>query len=1080
MPREAAYTLAWSALDKVYTLCERETVLMRLREEGSLLWREWLTGKASFAFRGQQGSYTARREQIKPGDWYWYAYRRSQKRVRKKYLGKSETLSLQRLEEVAALFNGEEASTLNANERKQASADEETSGTTSPRAVVVVGKQVLATKLRAPLPPRHLIARPRLTEYLSRALSCPVTLLSAPAGSGKSTLLSSWLRESSLRSAWLALDRADNEPVRFWTYVFTALDMLYPGAGKHAQHVLSTLRTPDITDVLTLLLNTLDRRGSTIQGEMCEALLVLDDYHVISNETIQRTMAFLIEHVPEHLHLLISTRHDPPLPLPRLRVHDRLLELRANELRFSHEEIAAFVASHTGLTLQTEEVTQLEERTGGWAAGLQLVALLQHGQEKRPDILQSVHGDQRPLVEYLEQEILDQLPESVQRFLLHTSILEHLEGRLCEAVSGQPGGEQTLSWLLQRNLFLIPLEGSRRWYRYHQLFADALRHRLQISDAGLIPQLQHRAARWYREQGMFSEAISYAYAAEDWESIASITEEVGVELMSRGETRLVMGWVSLLPRAVVFSRLRLFLFDCWYHWYNGQPTIVAEMLREYTRQYGLPAMEVEDAMQLEQAINTHVETFYPHPAWSVQQRANRVAEMLALYGALSMLRADGAAFSRTVCQRAVDYVAGLPHRARIAQHLGTVCMLRGELHDTATVLEDALASALADESATWTTSLGYRLGMLYEMMGQLHNVTRIAQQILQLASDKIFLTQATAYILLGNVTYEHNNLQAAEHSYQLAIDACAEANLIKEIDPYMHFLLGHLQLARIQVVRHDKAAARQNLDQIADYLERHPVGGEVLPVIKGRYALLMHDLGDESALQQWLATFPAPETGEQMLQRQLISLNTAHLLIYVQALLACQRWHEAKPIIQKQRVLVERQELSGSLLQWLILQAQLAQAQGDSEQALTALAHALAMAERRGYIRLFVDTGPSLLPLFYRLRQQLRSQNTVQASTPGASYLEQLILCINRKQQASLKEDGPLPLVEPLSMREREVLWHISQGHSNREIAEQLVIAPSTVKSHVRAIYSKLGVENRVQALRHLHKPGQASILSSE
>ena len=1061
MPKAAASTLAWSAVHQTYTLFDRHGELTLTLDEDAPTWRAWLEQATSFAFRGQRGTYTARREQIKPGDWYWYAYQRSQKRVRKKYLGKSETLSLRRLEEVAAGFNDE-----------QMIKDE----TATSAMLVPMGKtvqeQILAAKLRIPLPPQHLVVRPRLLACLQGALERPVTLLSAPAGSGKSTLVSSWLRQRTSPAAWLSLDQADNDAARFWPSLFTALDTLYPGVGEHALHVLRSLRMPIIERVLKLLINLLDHGKPTIREEAGEALLVLDDYHVIANEAIHQNMAFLLEHLPPHLHLIISTRHDPPLPLARLRVSGRLLELQSADLRFSREEIAAFFARQTGIALSAQEIALLEERTAGWAVGLQLAALLLHDQLGRPDILQSINSSQHSLVEYLGQEILAQLPEQVQQFLLHTSILEQLEGRLCEVVSGQPDGEETLTRLFQMNLFLIPLDEFHHWYRYHQIFADVLRQRLQQSAAAQIPELHRRASRWYREQGMLAEAVAHAHAAGDWESIAHLAEETGVELMSRGETRMVMAWVALLPRHVVFSRLRLFLFECWYRWYAGYDGVVASMLREYIQQHALPDLEGEDVVTLEQAICAHVETLYPRTSWSAEQQANRVAEMLALYGVLSMQRPDGAAFSQAICQCAVGYVAGLAHRARIVQHLGTVLLLRGDLTEATAVLEDALVSAIADGSATWISNIGYRLGMLYETMGQLHNVTRISQEILQLAPGKAFLTLGTAYIFLGSVEYERSHLEAAERYFKLAVASCEEADLLKEIDPYIHFLLGHLGLARIQFIWGDRTGSRQSLEKIAGYLLRNWVGGEVLPVIKGEYALLMHDLGDETAVRQWLEEFPPPEASEQMLLRQFISLNHSHHLVSMKVLLANQRWQEAELLVQEQQTRAVQQGRTGSLIQWLTLRALLHQAQGESGQALSVITCALSLAEPRGYLRLFLDSGASLLALLYRLRHELRTQRTREEPAPTLGYLDRLILLFKQEQQTSwpMDEHDGQPLVEPLSEREREVFWHISQGHSNREITQQLVIAPSTVKSHVRAIYTKLGVKSRTQALAQARK----------
>ncbi|GHO89456.1 LuxR C-terminal-related transcriptional regulator [Dictyobacter formicarum] len=1054
MPKTAPYILAWSAVYQTYTLSDRQAKLDLMLDLDSPTWYTWLEQTDSFAFHGQNGAYTARREQVKQGDWYWYAYQRTQKHVRKRYLGKSEALTLQRLEEIAKQFNGGQTI------KKKAATSPQPGLTRS-----VAEEQILAAKLRMPFVPPYLIERTCLFAQLQKAIERSVTLICASAGSGKSTLVSSWLRQNSLSSAWLSLDQTDNDLTRFWSYLFTTLDTLYPGIGEHAQLALRSLQTPDIKPVLTLLINLLGASEPVRQEETGQAVLVLDDYHVISSKDIHKGMTFLLEHLPPHLHLIISTRNDPPLPLARLRVQDRLLELRTIDLRFRNEEIVAFFARHEGISLSSDEVALLEERTAGWAAGLQLVALVLRDQREHPDVLRSINGSRGYIAEYLGQEVLAQLPEEVQQFLVRTSILEQLEGKLCEAVSGQPDSEGILDRLHQANLFLVPLDESHRWYRYHQIFADVLRQRLQQSDATLVPVLHRRASLWYREQGMLVEAVTHARSAGDWECIASIAEEAGVELISRGNVQMVMNWVAMLPRPIVFSRLRLFLYECWRHWYAGHAAVVAEMMREYIQQHALPDLEIGDAAILEQAISAHVDVLYPCSRWGEEQRANWIAEMLALYGVLNMERPDGAAFSQAACRRAVVRVAGLAHRARIAQHLSTVSILRGDLVEATATLEDALASAIADGSVTWITSTGYRLVMLYEMMGQLQDVARISQDILELAKGKAFLSQSAAYIFLGNNEYERNNLETAEHYFRLAIASCEEIDLLTESDPDVHFLLGQLGLARIQFIRRDRAGVRLCLEEIAGFLSQNWVGNEVLPTVKGEYALLVHNLGDDAIGYSWLQEYALAEQSDQLVLRQFISLKHNHYRIYVKLLLTYQRWQEAKQVLQSQQMLAEQQGRTGNLIQWLTLRALLEESQGEAGQALSAITRALSLAGPRGYLRIFLDEGAPLLILLYRLRDELRKQRTTENPAPASSYLDRLILLCKQEQQIGMPTSEQSALVEPLSERECEVLRHISEGRSNREIARQLVIALSTVKSHIRAIYAKLGVKSRTQAL---------------
>ena len=334
----------------------------------------------------------------------------------------------------------------------------------------------------------------------------------------------------------------------------------------------------------------------------------------------------------------------------------------------------------------------------------------------------------------------------------------------------------------------------------------------------------------YSSPDLFAEAIAHAHAIHDLERMAELLETYGVELMSRGETLLVMNWVHTLPRDGIFSRLRIFLFECWWYWYSGRTAVVLEMLNRYALLHGLPGPQVEDLTHLEQAICAHVEKQYPNPKWDAEQRANRIAESLALYGIVSSQRPNGADFSLAACQRAVEYVAGLTFRSRILHHLGTVHILRNELTEAATVLEEALSSTLADGNMTWLTNTSFRLMMLYELLGQLHHATRIAQEIQQQTKGKAFLAQGTGALFLGLSEYERNNLDFAETFFQQVITLCKEADSQQGIDPFMFFLPGQLQLARISFNRGERAQTRYYLREVGSYLAQSWLGNEVFPI----------------------------------------------------------------------------------------------------------------------------------------------------------------------------------------------------------------------------------------------------------
>jgi LuxR family maltose regulon positive regulatory protein len=578
----------------------------------------------------------------------------------------------------------------------------------------------------------------------------------------------------------------------------------------------------------------------------------------------------------------------------------------------------------------------------------------------------------------------------------------------------------------------------------------------------------------YTSSDLFVEAIAHAHAAHDLEGMAELLEVYGVELMSRGETLLVMNWVHALPRESIFSRLRIFLFECWWYWYYGHTAVVLEMLNRYALQHGLPGPQGEDVAHLEQAICAHVEKQYPNPKWDAEQRANRIAEALALYGIVSTQRPHGAAFSLAACQRAVEYVAGLTFRSRILHHLGTVHILRNELTEAAAVLEEALSSTLVDGSQTWLTSTGFRLMMLYELLGQLHHATRIAQEIQQQEKGKAFLAQGTSTLFLGLCEYERNNLDFAETFFQQVIALCKEDDPHQHIDSFMFFLPAQLQLARISFNRGGRAQTRHYLQEVASYLAQSWLGNEVFPIVKGEYALILFALGDELAVRQWLEEYPPGEQVPQLLLSQFISLKHNHHLVYTKALLACQRWQKAELVIQEQQALAEQQGKTGSLIQWLTLHAVLCQRQGQTEAALAALTQSLHLAEPRGYMRVFLDEGAILQDLLRRLLEQSLAASTQSPPTPA--YLRRLLLLSEEEQRLQIPSSSLVEptLIEPLSGRELEVLSYLGAGCSNQEIAAKLGIAPSTVKSHLKAIYGKLGVESRTQALIQARKRGLA------
>jgi LuxR family transcriptional regulator, maltose regulon positive regulatory protein len=557
MPKVPMHTLAWSSATKTYELYEtRGQEALRIVPDGSE-WFAWLDQVSSFAFVGKRGHYTARKEAKQRGNRYWSAYLATGKHLTKKYLGKTATLTLARLEHIAGMLHDQRGVQVQFPITLAAITDRDME--TMPPTMLAQRPHplhpLLPTKLHVLRPQTHLVSRAHLVERLQQGVARHLTLVSAPAGFGKTTLLAQWLMESEIPVAWLSLEAEDNDPTRFLSYLIAALQTLDARVGISALEMLHTPQTASPQTVLAVLTNDLVERGG---GDVA---LVLDDYHVISADPIHRGMTFLIEHLPPQLHLILASRADPPLPLARLRAQGQLTEVRAADLRFGTAEANTFLKVAMGLDLEDEAVATLEQRTEGWIAGLQLAALSLQGRADVAAFLAAFSGSHRYVLDYLSDEVLARQDASVQQFLLHTCILERLSGPLCDAVTGQEGSQALLEALEKANLFVVALDEERGWYRYHRLFAEVLRRHLQQREPTLPPVLHRRASAWYEQHALPAEAVQHALAVPDAELAARLIEPIAPSTTVQGQVSTVLGWLNALPEALVQTRP----FLCIYH-----------------------------------------------------------------------------------------------------------------------------------------------------------------------------------------------------------------------------------------------------------------------------------------------------------------------------------------------------------------------------------------------------------------------------------------------------------------------------------------------------------------------------------
>jgi LuxR family maltose regulon positive regulatory protein len=906
---------------------------------------------------------------------------------------------------------------------------------------------LLATKIRVPLPPSYLVLRPHLVERLQLAMERPLTLIAAPAGFGKTTLLSSWLENASLPTAWISLEQDDNDLTRFWSYVLTALAHVHQGLGTSALSLLqaSALATHSpIESILSVWINEL----SILPHEMA---LVLDDYHLITAPSIHQSIIYLLDHLPPRFHIIISTRADPPLPLARLRARGHLTEIRAADLRFTSKEVMAFLSQALGQDLSTEEIAVLEARTEGWIAGLQLAALSMQGRTDMSDFLQAFNGSHSYIIDYLVEEVLTRQPEPVQTFLLQTAVLERLQGPLCEAlmeVSREPhddaSGQAMLEQVEQANLFLIPLDDERRWYRYHQLFAEALRHRLQRSQPDLVPDLHRRASTWYEQRGLTRDAIHHALTAADFEQAASLIENIAEITAKRGELATLRAWLEALPAELIRSRVELGLWQAWLLTLSGQYDSAEQLLQDLEPK---PRNSITGS-EFPTTIGS-----IERPQLDVTRRGliEYVGRVAAIRAFIAYRRGDIPGTIDLALQALEQLHQDQSFRGLVAWYLGMAYLYHGDQAKGAIALTEAKASSMAAGNSYVAFMATYELAQMQARQGYLHQVDQSYQQALEMGAERGGSLAATgpAYVGRGDLQREWNHLEQASHFLQEGIAQCQQTGNVSIL------LMGHIMLARVKQEQGDAAGADLLIGKIPHILRssrRSPLEEVYCSAWHARLALAQ---GDLALAARWVQ--------EQHLgvDDQLSPHREMEYLTLVRVLMAQHRPQETLPLLGRLLLQAEREGRMSSALEFMVLQALASRSSGDGAQAMERLSRALLLAEPEGYIRLFVDEGAPMLGLLRQARQR--------GLVPD--YVAALLSAFDTHTAAAspAQSSNPLVLLEPLTEREREVLRLLVAGLSNAALAQELVITVGTVKRHVNSIYGKLGVQSRSQAIARAH-----------
>src|SRR5712671_1009301 len=903
---------------------------------------------------------------------------------------------------------------------------------------------LLATKLHLPRPRPGFVPRPRLAVALGEGLARRLTLVCAPAGSGKTVMLADWARSGGRPVAWLSLDAADNDPVRFWRHVVAALDRARPGIAERVSPLLGPPAPRTFEGLVTALVNELDAESSE-----AEVLLVLDDYHLIDAQLVHGSLEFLVEHLPPGLRLVLASRSDPPLP--RLRAGGQLAELRAADLRFIVDEAAALLREATGGELPVAAVAALAARTEGWAAGLQLAALSLRGQADPAGFAAAFGGSHRYLLDYLTEEVLERQAEERRRFLLETSVLDRLSGGLCDAVTGRTDSQAILQQVEQAGLFLMPLDEVRGWWRYHPLFADLLRARLRQEQPRRIPALHRNAAAWSEEHGLADDAVRHALAAGEPVWAARLIERNIDGLFLLGESTTVERWLAALPAELISSRPRLCLAQAFQAISRGNVEAIEPLL---------------DAAEHALAVAPGVadEPFEPSAGRGASQLANIPAAIALGRAALAQLSGDAEGAMRFGRRTLAELGEGEWMLESITRgYLALAEWLHGELTEAERALSSAIAQAQAAGAATMAAWVCHHLGLVQRAQGRLDAAAATYQQALEITTPPgrpALPAAGIAYVGLAEVAYQRDELNAALRDVTEGVAACRQF-------PYAQPLAtGLATLAWIRQAGGDPSGALDAMGE-AERAMPGPAVGLLNPVPAQRARLLLAQ-GDVAAAARWTQEHGLGPDDEPAYPRE------PEYLVLARVLLAQDRPGPALALLDSMLAAADAQNRTGSIIEIQALRALALAAAGQEARAVDVLAAALTLACPQGYVRVFADEGPPMGALLARL---VAAQKADQAAARGVELgcLARVLRAFGGKDdaQGAGRDAAAVPgLAGQLTARELEILVLLAAGKPNPRIAAELVVTVDTVKKHVSHLLGKLGAANRTEAVTRARQLG--------
>jgi ATP/maltotriose-dependent transcriptional regulator MalT len=912
---------------------------------------------------------------------------------------------------------------------------------------------LLVTKFTVPPVRSVLLQRSHLLTVLDQSRSFPLTLLSASAGFGKTTLLATWASQSTSQVAWLTLDEQDNDPTRFWAYVIAALRHSGSPVGEAALAMLQSPQPSLLTGALTSLINELAALRQ-------ETALILDDYHLISEQAIHESLQFLLDHLPPCLHLLLASRGDPQLPLARLRARGQVVEIRDTDLRLSGEEAARFLTQVMGLALSEEEIGRLETRTEGWIAGLQLAALSLRRHDDVSAFIQAFTGSHRFILDYVQEETLEPLPEVQQRFLLQTSVLDRMNAEVCQALTGEQASQQMLESLERANLFLVPLDEERRWYRFHTLFREVLLARLQASQPEQVSRLHREAALWYQHQGWLHEAIPHALATQDYLFVAELLEGCVERLYRQGELKMLLTWIKLLPEEVL----------------RVHPRLATSYMLAFNMMFPFSHQKQEERAYLHH-LRAGVEQTLQREDQTTQTLAerDRLRHRLTIldgWGLVARALSDG---NVEQLSRLAEQVQHMPpdddtmwQQHRLAP-FAMAWRMAGNFPPMVAALQESRKMTRMTQNRYQEIQILWGLIAALIASGQLRQAHDRCQELQQLVDRLGGSLPEAAYpdLFQAQLAYAWNQLEVAKSAAQKAIDRTAPLQ-------YMDILIGAYEvLFRVCMAQGDLTGAEQSVRE----MERvNQSAGIPLfrPWVESLWVHLWLAQGNLMKAAVW-----AEHTSYR--QEDLVYSHEIAYLALVRVYLAQRQYTQALQLLAALLSSAEQVARVGSMISILALQVAALQASGATQEALRVLLRLLTLAEPEGYMRVFLDAGEPMQQALQALFTTKHMQQDISPVPPALASHAHTVLAAFECEQRQIVQQETIPpvskalprpssqaaqqLLEPLTLRELEVLHLLAEGASNQEIANQLVVSLATAKKHVASILSKLGAENRTQAI---------------